>query len=75
MSLRGTITGESDHILLAYLTEIEIRESEGSIRHLPRGRGNLTSAEVVFGEVVREAVLQRFMFNLVSPQVRNFVLD
>lgn len=45
------------------------------MRHLPKNRGLLGTAEVAFSEIVRSSLLDKSLFDLVNPDVRNFVLD
>ena len=59
----------------AFLDEIESKEVTGEVRHIPKGRGNLGDSAMAFGEIVREQLIGKCMFDLVSIGVRNFVID
>ena len=67
---------ETDKMLMEFIREeVNSKEQEGIVRHLPSDCAMLSLTEVAFGEIVRDIVLDKCMFNIVSPAVRNFVLD
>lgn len=54
---------------------VNARESSGEIRHLPRSRALLKSSQVAIGEIVRDLLIGKVMFNFVNQAVRNFMID
>lgn len=64
-----------DVTLNAFIHDVNWKEQEGEIRHLPKNRGLMGPAEIAFSEIIRTSLLDKCMFSLVNPDVRNYVLD
>ena len=64
-----------DPLLHEKVEEVNEKERNGLLKHLPKTRGMLSYSSVAFAEIVRLSVLSECMFSLVNPAVRNFIFD